>query len=241
MCGRFVRKTPLEEWAPIFGASLETNLGPAFNIAPSDEIAAVLWHARLKRRALVAVRWGLVPAWSRDTRRAARMINARAETLAEKPSFREAFLHRRCLIPADGFYEWQTLAGQAKQPVYIHPVQPQPLAFAGLYEHWRRPEGGWLSTCTIVTTSANACLLPIHERMPVLLPPETWELWLDPKIHAVEALKAVLQPAPDALLAFYPVSPQVSSVRFQGMQCLEPWSAEIRLSGFPADTAPCAR
>lgn len=226
MCGRFVRKTPLEVWAQRLNARLETVLEPAFNIAPNDEIAVALWHSRLQQRALVPVRWGLVPAWSRDTRSAAKCINARAETLTEKPSFREAFLQHRCLILADGFYEWQTLTGKTKQPVYIHAVQNQPLAFAGLYAHWRRPEGGWLSTCTIITTAANSLLRPIHPRMPALLPPKAWDFWLNPELKHVDTLQSLLKPAPETLLTYYPVSPQVNSVRFQGPQCIEPWAVD---------------
>lgn len=224
MCGRFVRKTPLTELAEIFEATLIADLAPDYNIAPTAEIAAVLWHARLHQRALVPIRWGLVPAWSKDSSSAAKMINARAETLAEKPSFREAFKTRRCLIPADGFYEWQRDQEKEKQPVFIHLSTQQPLAFAGIYEHWKKPEGGWLSTCAVITTEANTKLQAIHHRMPVILTPEQQSVWLDPTLHDLVLLQSMLIPLPDQAVNFYPVSKQVNAVRFNSPDCLAPFS-----------------
>lgn len=221
MCGRFVRKTPLKELAEIFDATLEADLPPDYNIAPTAEIAAVLWHGRLHQRALVPVRWGLVPAWSKDSSGAAKMINARAETLAEKPSFREAYKARRCLIPADGFYEWKPGNEKQKQPVFIHLKSQQPLAFAGLYEHWKKPEGGWLSTCAVITTEANSKLQAVHHRMPVILTAEQQSLWLDPSQQDVHFLQSLLVPLPDQAVDFYPVSPQVNAVRFNSPACLD--------------------
>lgn len=221
MCGRFVRKTPLNELAEIFDAALETDLPPDYNIAPTAEIAVVLWHGRLNKLALVPVRWGLVPAWSKDSSGAAKLINARAETLAEKPSFREAFKARRCLIPADGFYEWQTGNEKQKQPVYIHLKSQQPMAFAAIYEHWKKPEGGWLSTCAVITTEANTKLQAVHHRMPVILNPEQQSLWLDPQTQNLNVLQNLLLALPDEAVDFYPVSTQVNAVRFNSPTCLE--------------------
>jgi putative SOS response-associated peptidase YedK len=221
MCGRFVRKTSLAELADKFDAQLEADLEPNYNIAPTDEVAVVLFHARLQKKALVPVRWGLVPAWSKDTSVAAKLINARSETLAEKPSFRAAFKARRCLILADGFYEWKSGAENQKQPVYIHLKSQMPLAFAGLYEHWKKPEGGWLSTCAVITTQANQTLSPIHQRMPVILGPEQQALWLDPDLHDSAVLSALLKPLPDDEIDFYPVSPEINKVRFNNPACLD--------------------
>ncbi|PIQ27560.1 hypothetical protein COW36_16505 [bacterium (Candidatus Blackallbacteria) CG17_big_fil_post_rev_8_21_14_2_50_48_46] len=225
MCGRFVRKTELEALAEIFDAQLETDLAPSYNIAPTEEIAVVLWHARLHKRALVAVRWGLVPAWSKDASGAARMINARVESVAEKPSFREAFKHRRCLIPADGFYEWKSGQEKQKQPVYIHSGQPHPIAFAGIFEHWKKPEGGWLSTCAILTTEAHPTLQEVHHRMPVILAPEQQKLWLEPNLNDSEQVLALLRSLPEQELLYYPVSPQVNAVRYNQPECLLPLEA----------------
>jgi putative SOS response-associated peptidase YedK len=190
-------------------------------------------------RELRVVRWGLVPSWAKDISIGSRLINARAETVSEKPSFRRAFARRRCLLPADGYYEWQVLAGAGpkgknlKQPYFIHRADGGPLAFAGLYELWRDrqvPDGdpdAWLWTATIITTSAPDELGEIHDRMPMVISPESWADWLDPGNSEVSDLRALLAPAAARGLATYPVSTAVNSVRNNGPELIEPVPAPL--------------
>ncbi len=179
-------------------------------------------------RELRIVRWGLVPFWAKDVKIGSRMINARAETVAEKPAFRRAFAKRRCLLPADGYYEWQSMPGAPKQPTYITRADGRSLAFAGLYELWRDPAVGrdddeaWLWTATIITTSAPDELGMIHDRMPMIIDPASWDDWLDPANSDVADLRALLAPAVATGLTTYPVSTEVNSVRNNGPQLIEP-------------------
>ena len=174
------------------------------------------------------MRWGLVPFWAKDVKIGSRMINARAETVAEKPAFRRAFAKRRCLLPADGYYEWQSMPGAAKQPMYITRADGRSLAFAGLYELWRDPavgrddEDAWLWTATVITTSAPDELGMIHDRMPMIIDPASWDDWLDPANSDVADLRALLAPAAASGLTTYPVSTEVNSVRNNGPQLIEP-------------------
>jgi putative SOS response-associated peptidase YedK len=184
--------------------------------------------ARQAERQLRVMRWGLVPFWAKDVKIGSRMINARAETVAEKPAFRRAFAKRRCLVPADGYYEWQVQAGGPKQPIYITRTDGRPLAFAGLYELWRDPavpsadEDAWLWTTTIITTSAPDELGMIHDRMPMIIDPAGWADWLDPAASDVADLRALLTPAAASGLTTYPVSVAVNSVRNNGPSLIEP-------------------
>ena len=199
------------------------DLPPSWNVAPTDPVPAVAEHGG--RRLLGTFRWGLVPAWAKDPSGAARAINARAETVHERPTFREAFARRRCLLPADGFYEWRPGFGGARQPVFVHPAGGGTWAFAGLWEVWRDPrdrEAPPLRTCTIVTTAANERLRPIHERMPVVLPPDAWAAWLDPGERDLALLRSLLVPAPDDAVAVHPVSTRVNDVRNDGADLVEP-------------------
>jgi len=232
-------------------------LKPDYNVAPTKPVYAVLDRvepaaapaspagvdsrddaARELSRAGVAderaerelrvVRWGLVPFWAKDVKIGSRMINARAETVAEKPAFRRAFAKRRCLLPADGYYEWQSVPGVAKQPMYISRADGRSLAFAGLYELWRDPavdrndEDAWLWTATVITTSAPDELGMIHDRMPMIIDPASWSDWLDPANNDVADLVALLSPAAANGLATYPVSTAVNSVRNNGPQLIDP-------------------
>ena len=224
MCGRFVVASPpllLAEHFAVDEVRLDVDADPAasanYNVAPTDRVPAVACD-RDGRRLLGAFQWGLVPSWSADPSGGARMINARAETLAEKPAFREAFARRRCLIPADGFYEWRLTTGGLKQPVFISPssVSPQPVfAFAGLWEVWRpAADAPPLRTCTIVTTSANARLSSLHDRVPVVLPPSAWSTWLDPTVDDGHGeLSALLVAAPDDAVELRDVSRADNDVR----------------------------
>lgn len=220
MCGRYVCYQSTSDIAEAFDVTeILLDWQPSFNIAPTQIVPAVV-HTNARK--LVGLKWGLVPSWAKDASMAAKMINARCETLLEKPSFKEAFLKRRCLIIANGFYEWQT-KGETKQPLYIHLQNKQPMSLAGLYEHWRSPEGV-ISTCTIVTTAANPLLEPIHSRMPVILTPEQQGIWLDPECHDSQQLQALLQPYPANSMAFYPVNPQINRYTFNEPACLDPYA-----------------
>jgi putative SOS response-associated peptidase YedK len=201
--------------------------GPSWNVAPTDPVPSVL--VRRERRLLGWLRWGLVPSWAKDARGAARTINARSESLGSKPAFRSAFARRRCLLPADGFYEWQRLADGTRQPWLFRRADGAPLAMAGLWEVWRDPsvaehEGELLRTCAVVTTGANTLMAPIHDRMPVLLEARDWAAWLDPATEDLEGLAALLVPADPRVLDCYPVTPRVNSVRENDAGLLEPAS-----------------
>ncbi|MFM2041701.1 MAG: hypothetical protein RLY86_277 [Pseudomonadota bacterium] len=225
MCGRFVLATPVAEIGRLFGTEERPNLPARWNIAPTLPIATIRageGQTGEARRELVLMRWGLVPFWAKDPAIGSRMINARADTLAEKPAFREAFRRRRVLIPVDGFYEWET-DGKAKQPHYIRARAGGMLAFAGLWESWRGPIASDppLLSAAIVTTEANATLRFLHDRMPVILDPADWPRWLDPTAPP-DALQALLRPAADDLLETVPVSPAVNSVRNEGEALILP-------------------
>ena len=216
MCGRFASTSPPDVIASYFGAEApadaDEEVAPDYNVAPTRDVASI--RVRSGDRHLDFLRWGLVPRWAKDLRIGSKMINARAETVATKNSFRSAFKKRRCLIAADGFYEWQRLDDDTKQPMYIHRVDGDPLAFTGLYERWVDAEGlREVHSCTIITTTANDMMAPIHNRMPVLLAPKDWDQWLDPDNDDVDALAPLLVPAPDSLLEAYPVSTEVNNVR----------------------------
>jgi len=211
MCGRFALARSPEELTRVFDLAASADCAPRYNIAPTTDIAVVR-RSPAGTRVLHLLRWGLIPHESPDPTCGARLINARAETVTAKPAFREAFLKRRCLIPADGFYEWQT-QGRTKQPFYFSDPQGQVLALAGLWESWRAPDGGLLRTCCILTTAANARVAPVHDRMPLILAPQSWALWLAGPAAAAQAL---LVPAPAAALQSWPVSHRVNRVTEEG-------------------------
>lgn len=201
-------------------AAAVPNLPPRYNICPTQDVPVVRAGANAGRE-LVMMRWGLVPAWSKDAAIGSRMINARAETVAEKPSFRDPYKSRRCLIPADGFYEWRKSEGGAKQPYRMTLAGGAPLAMAGLWEHWEKaPDATALETCTIITTAANASVRPIHHRMPVILKAAAHDAWLDAATPP-DALSALLCPYDGALEA-HAVSTRVNNPRHDDAACLEP-------------------
>ncbi len=227
MCGRYVTTSAVSELAARLLADevRADDTGANYNVTPRTEVPIVAETAE-HTRVLDRVRWGLVPSWAKDLKIGDRQINARAETIAEKPAYRRAFAKRRCLIPADGFYEWKVVPGRkAKQPVFIHPTEPGGVfAFAGVYEVWRDkadPEAPWLRSCAIVTTSANATMSPVHDRMPVILPPAAWDSWLDPDNHDVDALTQLLVPAPDNVLEWYPIRTLVNKPQNNFVELLE--------------------
>ncbi|MGH9013933.1 MAG: SOS response-associated peptidase [Acidimicrobiia bacterium] len=227
MCGRYVQASSPELLAERFGVD-EVRVEdhePHYNVAPRAEVPAV--RRRQDRKILSRLRWGLVPSWAKDPKMGDRQINARAESVADKPAYRTAFARRRCLIPADGFYEWQKPPGKTrKQPMFVHLRSGEPMAFAGLWEIWKDPKAegedeGWLRSCAIVTTDANDLLAPIHDRMPVILPESAWATWLDPDAEPA-VLHELLVPAPDDLVAVYPVSPLVNSADNDGPELVQP-------------------
>ena len=215
MCGRFVLTTPAEALRQAFDFVERPNLAPRYNIAPTQDVPVIRQRRNPPgERTIQMLRWGLVPPWAVSLAGGAKMINARAETIMEKPAFRTAFLRRRCLVPADGFYEWRP-GDATKQPYRISARDGAPLAFAGLWERWSPPgqDGARpVDSFTIVTTAANRALAPLHHRMPVVLAPADHSGWLDPAAEA-SALLALLRPAADDRLRYVPVDRRVNNVR----------------------------
>jgi len=240
MCGRFVSASSPALLADRFAVDeVDASVGevpaPDYNVAPRRNVLVVREHD--DHRVLSRLRWGLVPSWAKDPKIGDKMINARAETVAEKPAYRRAFAKKRCIIPADGFYEWK--AGPkpsgggrpVKQPYFIHRLDGEPLAFAGLWETWKVPEDadpelggddGWLRSCAIVTGPPNELMVPIHNRMPVVLPESAWDQWLDPDDHDVEALTQLLVPAPAEWFEAYAVSTAVNNARTNTAELVRP-------------------
>ena len=221
MCGRYVLTTPGEVLAELFEVPQPVELAARYNIAPTQAVPIVR-TAEGGGRELVFAAWGLIPHWAKERAIGNRLINARAESLAEKPAFRSAFKHRRCLIPADGFYEWKTEAA-GKQPYFLHLAGGGPFAFAGLWERWTDPATHEpLDSCTIVTTAPNALAATVHDRMPAILPRERHALWLDPATFDPVALGALLAPIPADAMAAFPVSKRVNSPANEDPRCIEP-------------------
>lgn len=219
MCGRFVRKSDARTIAREFDVEeVSTDLAPSYNIAPSQPVAVVMTDG-MKR--LVSMKWGLIPAWSNDPIIGNRLINARAETLVEKPSFREAFMRQRCLVIADGFYEWQK-RGRTKQPYFIHLKGERPFGFAGLYDIWTSPEGELITTCTIITTEPNEMVKALHDRMPVILSKEFEDRWLDPYNPDQASLIQMLNPYSASEMEMHTVSPTVNSTANDSPECMRP-------------------
>jgi len=219
MCGRYTLATPASALKDTFGLTeVSGELRPRFNIAPGQEVAVVPNDGE---RSLRLFRWGLIPSWAKDPAIGNRMINARAETLAEKPSFRNALRRRRCLIAADGFYEWKK-EGTQKIPYYIRLRSREPFAFAGLWESWHPTGGDPIHSCTIVTTEPNELLAGIHNRMPVILPAAHYGEWLDPSPRDAPAFRELLAPYPEAEMEAYAVSRLVNSPANDRPECIGP-------------------
>ena len=231
MCGRFTITSAPEVLRALFRYLEQPNFPPRYNVAPTQPIPIVRLQEGARHFALV--RWGLLPSWVKDPKNFALLINARGESVTEKPAFRNAMKRRRCLVPADGFYEWKP-AGRGKQPYYIRAKSGAPLAFAGLWETWMGPNGEEVDTATIVTTRANRTLSSIHDRMPVIIPPEAFDLWLDgANVDAVTA-SALIAPAPEDLLEAYPVSTAVNRTANDNAKLLEPVDPEAEPAPKPA-------
>ncbi|MEE8397288.1 MAG: SOS response-associated peptidase [bacterium] len=222
MCGRFSLSAPPEAVAEFFRLVKVPPLPPRYNIAPTTPVAVVRAAEQgASGRELALLRWGLVPSWAKDLAFGNRLINARAETVAQKPSFRAAIRARRCLVPASGYYEWRT-EGEGKQPYHIRRADGAPLAFAGLWETWQNPEHGTVETCTIITTEAAGAPAEIHHRMPVMLNPADFDAWLDPEQTQAEPVIPLLQPKVTEGLEVYAVSRQVNRATFDEPACIEP-------------------
>lgn len=233
MCGRyanFVSEQELLDAFEIASIADDARLAPRWNIGPTQSVQIVR-PARVAKgepasasagRELAAARWGLVPAWAKDPGIGVKMFNARIETIADKPSFRTAFAQRRCIVPASGYYEWRT-DSQGKQPFFIHPADGGVLAFAGLYEFWKDrsdPDADWLVSCSVVTTAARDEMRDIHDRQPVILTRDNWEVWLERESTADDLFAAAADAAPE--LAWHPVGKDVGNIRNEGPQLAEP-------------------
>ena len=235
MCGRYTVTASPEVLRALFAYAEQPNFPPRYNIAPTQPIAIV----RLVdgKRQFALVRWGLLPSWVKDPKTFTLLINARGESVVDKPAFRAAMKRRRCLIPAGGFYEWQK-AGDRKRPFYVHAKSGEPLAFAGLWETWTGPNGEELDTAAIVTTRANKTLGPIHDRMPVIVPPEAFDLWLNSNEVDATTASALIAPAPDGLLEAYEISTAVNRTANDNAKLLEPIvPGQLQ----PADVKPMAK
>ena len=207
----------------------EDGWNPRYNIAPTQSVPVIRQNPKEPRREFSLLRWGLIPSWAKDPSISAQMINARSETAATKPAFRDLLTNRRCLIPADGFYEWQH-RGKAKQPHCFEVNDGELFAFAGLWDRWRDPSGQWLKSFSILTTTANAVTSAVHDRMPVILDPDDYDLWLDPGMTNVEAVSEMLRPFDSRLMRCYPVSTRINYVANDDAEC----SAQIQLTGTQA-------
>jgi len=222
MCGRYKlsrRKQVVEEYFD--AASSEEDWSPRYNVAPTQPIPVIRQHPKEPIRELSLMRWGLIPSWAKDASGAARMINARSETASTKPAFRDALKSRRCLIPADGFYEWLR-TGKSKQPYCFEVNDGELFAFAGLWERWKNPSGEWIKTCSILTTTPNAVTAPVHDRMPVILDTDGYDLWLDPGMTNLDAASDLLKPFDARLMRSFPVSTRINSVVNDDAECSRP-------------------
>lgn len=222
MCGRYRlsrRKQIIEEQFDT--ADWQDDWSPRYNIAPTQPVPVIRQHPQEPRRDVSLMRWGLIPSWAKDTSGAAGMINARSETAATKPAFRDPLRLRRCLIPTDGFYEWQR-RGSAKQPFCFEVGDGGLFAFAGLWEHWRDPSGQWVKSCSILTTTPNAVTSAIHDRMPVILEQESYDLWLDLGMQNAATISELLRPYDSRLMSSYPVSSRINRVANDDAECSRP-------------------
>lgn len=223
MCGRFVQTSAGRALSRAFGLVGDVDdVDPCYNVAPTMSVATIRLLPGGPGPQLARLRWGLIPSWAKDARRGARLINARSETAADKPAFREAFLRRRCLVPADGFYEWQTGPSGQKQPYLIRLTQEQPFAMAGLWERWQKRGGEVIESVTVLTTDANDLVAKLHDRMPVILDAPARQVWLNPTERNRTVLQALLVPFGAAAMEMYAVSARVNQVANDDLSLLTP-------------------
>ena len=221
MCGRY-RLTAKERYLrDHFGIDGDLSWEPRWNIAPTQPVPVIRHDAKEPKRTFSLLRWGLIPYWAKDASIGFKTINGISETAAEKPAFRDAMRQRRCLIPADGFYEWQKLGGKEKQPYSFGMIDDSVFAFAGLWERWRDPAGESIGTCTILTAKPNSLVADVHHRMPVILKPEDYDLWLDPGMTNVAFVADCLQPFDARLMKKYPVSTRVNRAENDDQECAQ--------------------
>lgn len=217
MCGRFTLTTNLQTIARVFQVPPSLSTTPRYNVAPTQDVVTILPNGGAH---LELLRWGLVPAWAKDESAGARMINARAETLAEKPSFKRLLRSRRCLIVADGFYEWKSEERGGKTPIYFTLQEHEPFAFAGLWDEWKDADGQPLRTCTIITTNPNELVAPVHNRMPAILTPDARTAWLDMQLQNEDALLPLLAPYPAAQMSARAVSKLVNNPKYDSAELI---------------------
>jgi putative SOS response-associated peptidase YedK len=221
MCGRYSQSQSAEIIAKAFQVDSVPALKPRYNIAPTQSVPTVLQTSASTNRQFKMLHWGLIPSWAKDPKMGARLINARAETVNEKPAFRSAFRQRRCLVLADGFYEWQQQEDKKqKQPFYFRLSDGQPFAFAGLWEHWKGADGEEIESCTLLTTEPNELMQPIHNRMPVILDPKDYDLWLDSEVKKPELLQPLLRSYQTEEMTAYPVSKVVNKPTNDTAECI---------------------
>ncbi len=221
MCGRYVIKAPVSQLGTMFDLIDVPKLTPRYNVAPTQAVPAIRLGSEKKERELAMLKWGLIPSWAKDPAIGNRLINARADSVGQKPSFRSAFKRRRCLMVADGFYEWQKTNGK-KQPYFIGLKDKAPFAFASLWEHWQDPEGDAVESRAIITTDANDLVKVIHNRMPVILKKKDYDIWLDPDQQDPEKLQKLLVPYSAMEMRAYPVSLLVNNPKNNDPKCVEP-------------------
>ena len=221
MCGRFILTSPGKDMQDQFELQHEPELTPRYNIAPTQMVLVVRFDQETTVKQFEMLKWGLVPFWAKDASIGPRLINARCETLGQKPAYRAAFKSRRCLIPTNGFYEWMK-EKEKKQPYLIRLADESLFALAGLWEHWKGPDGAIIESCTVITTEANDLLRPIHDRMPVIIPKNDYDSWLNPEMLGQETFQSLLQPYPSHEMVFFPVNPKVNKATYENPDCIEP-------------------
>ena len=219
MCGRFILTSPGKDMQDQFGLLKEPELTPRYNISPTQQVSAIRMDTGSRR--LEMLKWGLVPFWAKDASIGPRLINARCETIGQKPAYRAAFKSRRCLIPTNGFYEWMK-EKEKKQPYLIRLADESLFAFAGLWEHWKGPDGSTIESCTVITTEANDLLRPIHDRMPVIISRKDYDSWLNPEMLCQETFQSLILPYPSHEMVFFPVNPKVNRATYDNPDCIEP-------------------
>ena len=217
MCGRFVTVIPADELKAIFDLIDNLMIEPRYNVTPTQSVGVVRYCDESDHYHFAQLRWGLIPSWSKEL--GTGLINARSETVSEKPSFRGAIKYRRCIVPTSGFYEWKAESGK-KQPYYIHMVNGSPMCFAGIWETWKAPDGTDLETFSILTTTSNKIIEPLHDRMPVILAPENYSFWLNRNMHDPHQLEQLYQPYPPDQLALYKVPDLVNNPKFDSPACI---------------------
>lgn len=229
MCGRYSQRQPAEVIAKAFEVDNVPALEPRYNVAPTQSVPTVLQPSVSKNRQFKMMHWGLIPKWAKDSKIGSKLINARAETVAEKPAFKSAFRKRRCLVLADGFYEWQQQENKKqKQPYYFFLKDGQPFAFAGLWEQWEDASGEVIDSCTLLTTDANELMRPVHNRMPVILNPKDYERWLDSELKEPEQLQPLLRPYSTQEMLTYPVSTVVNKPSNDDTECIKSIEASLK-------------